>query len=118
MDWTKTRERGSRGLFVMALAGSLMLMGACGLYTKGQGTQPGLSGVPSAGPGALNTQGFARFTQCMKSHGVNLALPNVSGGTPSAPAAGSFNPNDPKFQKAQQACQQFLGGVPSPPGGN
>jgi hypothetical protein len=55
------------------------------------------------------------FAQCMRDHGIDYPDPVFSedGGVtligPDEGAAG-FDPNDPAFQAAQEACQEIFGG--------
>jgi len=109
--------------------------------------------MPSGGPGNLTAQDIKanqakglKFSQCMRSHGLpNFPDPQSDSGGGStfqqsggpgakngAPGAAlsingqtfTFDPSDPAFQKAQQACSSILGikgGLQGPPpssGGN
>jgi hypothetical protein len=110
--------------------------------------------MPDGGPDKMNSQDVKanlakglKFSQCMRQHGLpNFPdpQPNSGGGTTfkqTAPGSGgnggpvgslsingqtfSFDPSDPAFQKAQQACSSILGikgGLAAPPppasGGN
>ena len=62
-------------------------------------------------------QNALKFAQCMRAHGVDVPDPQPgSGGLPIRIGTGNgkVNPDDPKFQAAQQACQSVLGN----PGGS
>jgi hypothetical protein len=48
------------------------------------------------------------FARCMRAHGINVPNPETSGGGIGIRIQGGINPNDPKFQQAQQACQKLL----------
>jgi hypothetical protein len=86
---------------------------------------PGPGGKPSPGPGGGQfttamkvgnaTQG-AKFSSCMRKHGVsNFPDPNSKGVIQFGSAQG-IDPNSPAFTSAQSACQKLLpnGGAPSP----
>jgi hypothetical protein len=57
------------------------------------------------------------FAKCMREHGVDMPDPDFSGGggvfrVGGGPGKG-IDPDDPTFQKAQEACQEILeGGLP------
>jgi hypothetical protein len=55
-----------------------------------------------------------RFAKCMRQHGVDMPDPDFSQGGIRMQIRGKINPNDPSFQKAQEACQSLL---PGPKGG-
>ena len=48
---------------------------------------------------------FAKFSSCMRQHGVDLPTPTPGQGPP---AGAQINRNDPKVQAAQKACQSKL----------
>jgi pyruvate/2-oxoglutarate dehydrogenase complex dihydrolipoamide acyltransferase (E2) component len=54
-----------------------------------------------------------KFAKCMREHGVNMPDPQFQSGGKVQQKIDA-NPNDPKFQAAQQACQKE---APSPIGG-
>lgn len=57
-----------------------------------------------------------KFASCMRSHGVpNFPDPDSGGSVSIGPSSG-INPNSPKFQAAQQACEKLMpkGPAPSP----
>ena len=60
------------------------------------------------------------FAQCMRDHGVDMPDPDFSGdGAVIMQGPGSINPDDPKFQEAQEACEGILGDLRPPrPGGS
>ncbi len=61
-------------------------------------------------------QNGARFAACIRAHGVaNFPDPNSQGAIQIGPSSG-IDPNSPRFQTAQQACQKLLpnGGQPTP----
>ncbi len=54
----------------------------------------------------------ARYAQCMRSHGIPIQDPTVSGGGVSIQASpGAFDPSSDQFKQAQQACQHYLEAV-------
>jgi hypothetical protein len=75
----------------------------------------------SAPTAAQNSQLQAlalKLADCMRSHGVpNYPDPKVSGGVMSEHLGSSsgVNSNSPAFQRAQQACRQYLPGASSSP---
>jgi hypothetical protein len=58
-------------------------------------------------------QNALKFARCMRDHGINVPDPQTSGGGIKLEGPNGVNPDDPKFQQAQQACQKYL----SIPGG-
>jgi hypothetical protein len=78
-------------------------------------------GAPSPAQQAKMQEGALKFSQCMRSHGVpsfpdpKFGVGRVSlriGGGPSG-----IDPNSPRFQAAQKACQSILPGPKAGPGG-
>jgi hypothetical protein len=49
---------------------------------------------------------FAKFSSCMRQHGVELPNPGAGGGPPAG--GNQINRNDPKVQAARKACQDKL----------
>ena len=130
----------SRHAIIAVLALSLVavatLAAGCGgtaspsvasLGPSGAGTSTSSDGGSAAGPSTssssgggagltLKTADAAKFSSCMRSHGVpNFPDPSSGGGISIGPGSG-IDPNSPKFRAAQQACQKVLpnGGQPSP----
>jgi hypothetical protein len=97
--------------------------GQSGSGSGGGGPQAGSAGSGSGGGpslrlqiGAGTQQNAAKFSVCMRAHGVrNFPDPSAQGGISIGPSSG-IDPNSPTFQAAQQACQKLLpnGGRPSP----
>jgi hypothetical protein len=101
---------------------SVANLGSGDTTTTTQGDSPSSSGGSansgsSGGPQlSLRTENGARFSACMRSHGVhNFPDPNGQGGITIGPGSG-VNPDSPTFQAAQRICQKLLpnGGTPSP----
>jgi hypothetical protein len=64
-------------------------------------------GSPSGAVSAQRRQQALKFAQCMRTHGVpNFPDPQFHGG---GVLIQGINPNDPAFQKAQQACGSLIG---------
>ena len=58
------------------------------------------------------------FAQCMRDHGIDMPDPDFSGdGGVMQEFGGSINPDDPRFQEAQEACQGILGDLRGPAAG-
>jgi len=58
------------------------------------------------------------FAQCMRDHGIDMPDPDFSGdGAVMQEFGGSINPDDPRFQEAQEACQGTLGDLRGPAAG-
>jgi hypothetical protein len=80
---------------------------ACQQYMPNGGAAPT--------PDAADLAAERKFAKCMRDHGINIPDPNPDGqlvvGQDQNP---QFNPDDPKFQEAQKACQSLLpnGGAP------
>ncbi len=49
------------------------------------------------------------YAQCMRDHGIDMPDPKFSGGGMTQMLGGDINPDDPKFQAAQEACGDILG---------
>jgi hypothetical protein len=73
--------------------------------------QQGAFGNVSASQRQEFQDAFAKFSSCMRQHGVDVPNPG-SGGGPGAGGAGGaggqLDRNDPKVQTAQKACQSKL----------
>jgi hypothetical protein len=88
---------------------------------SGGGPQAGSAGSGSGSHltlqlGAGKAATAAKFSACMRAHGVeNFPDPSSGGGISIGPSSG-IDPESPTFQAAQQACQKLLpnGGQPSP----
>jgi hypothetical protein len=52
-----------------------------------------------------------RFARCMRAHGINVPDPEVKGGGVRIHIEGNLNPESPRFQAAQRACQSLLPGL-------
>ena len=92
------------GLLAAALACLALLAAAC-------------SSSPSSGTGAAPASGSARhselaFSRCMRAHGITaFPDPNSQGGIALSPQpGGDLEPNNPRFQAANQACQHYQPG--------
>lgn len=48
------------------------------------------------------------FAQCMRDNGIDVPDPDPNGGF--VIGGGEIDPDDPEFQAALEACQEFLGG--------
>lgn len=86
---------------------------ALGLTACGGGDSKATSGSPnSSSSSASNSARALEFTQCLRSHGVDVPDPSESSGgnlsfkAPSG-SGGGTNPNSPTFQAAMQACQKY-----------
>ena len=88
--------------------------------------------MAAAGPGgpgghiaAEDLDKLLQFAKCMREHGIDMPDPNGDGGIvfkvdnsgSNTVDKGIGGPDDPKFQAAQTACQEFLPGKPSFSGG-
>lgn len=59
---------------------------------------------------------FAKFSSCMRQHGVDIPAPGSGGGPPAG--GGGIDRNDPKIKAATEACRsQLPQGGPGGPGG-
>jgi hypothetical protein len=113
---------GGSGPPQVANLGSATTSGS-GAGSGGGGAQAGAAGGGSGvGPhltlqlGAGKAAVAARFSACMRKHGVSsFPDPSSGGGITIGPGSG-IDPRSPSFQSAQQACQRLLpnGGRPSP----
>jgi hypothetical protein len=108
-------KSGAPRLLIGALVGAAVLAG-CG---------PSGTASATASPSLSPNDAARKFAQCMRQHGINLPDPQSS----SSGGNGAFvisngngdgnltaGPDDPKFQKAQDACKSFMpsGGQLSP----
>ena len=91
----------------LGAAGCLALAG-CGSTDAASGTttDPGT-------PSGKSPQQALQFAQCMRAHGVSNFPDPTGQGIQIAPGSG-INPQSPAFQRAQNACKQYLpnGGAP------
>jgi len=75
------------------------------------GSDPGSSAAPSASPMSPEDAMLA-YARCMRSHGVNLPDPKITtgaGGQSGTIAVGGVDlKNQPGFEAAQKACEQFM----------
>jgi hypothetical protein len=80
----------------------------------------GGGGGGKGGPGPSATASMSlqdqmlRYTQCMRTHGVDVPDPGADGGGVELTMPSGAKLSDPKVQVAMQACQQYLpsGGAP------
>jgi hypothetical protein len=67
--------------------------------------------LPNGGePGKVDPQAHQKmlaFARCMRQHGMNIPDPQPDGGIDVDGAKG-VDPDDPRFQAAEQACQRYL----------
>ena len=83
------------------------------------------AGGPSGHISAEDLDKLLQFAKCMREHGIDMPDPNGDGGIvfkvdnsgSNTVDKGIGSPDDPKFQAAQTACQEFLPGKPSLSGG-
>jgi hypothetical protein len=77
---------------------------ACARYRPNGGKGPNLTPAERA----QRADQVLAFARCMRAHGIDVPNPETSGGHIGIRIQGGVNPNDPKFQQAQQACQKLL----------
>jgi hypothetical protein len=136
-DGEAVRERAARLSRLGAVTAALLLLGVTATACSGGSSpgvasagatattaasngqlssgDPGTNGAPSGSTSGLTlsggnaTQSLA-FSQCMRAHGVSdFPDPDAQGQTQISGGANSdLNPNNPTFQKAQNACQSKL----------
>jgi hypothetical protein len=78
------------------------------------GTTTTTTSIGASGPSSSSSSGTTTWAQCMQQHGVDVPSgppTGASSGAPS-PVAGSYNPNSPTTQAAEQACQQYASAKP------
>jgi len=94
------------GLLVALSVLSVVVLSAC--------AGPASAGAtPTPSPSPNPQQQALEFAQCMRANGVpDFPDPSSAGGGGSVLGNGSgIDPNDPAFQKAQQACRKYLQGT-------
>jgi hypothetical protein len=74
----------------------------------------GQGGPPQLSPEQQEQR--AEFTECMRENGIDVPDPDPNGGGFGL-GGGDFDPNDPDFQAAIEACQDFFAGFRGGPGG-
>jgi hypothetical protein len=82
-------------------------MNACKRYEPNGGRANG-------SPDPKMVDAMARFTQCMRDHGIPMQDPTTSGGASQViggDQSSGPDPNSDQFKQAQQACQHYLNGV-------
>jgi hypothetical protein len=106
------RTRQSRTAFAAIALGVVLLTAACsGSTTTAQANSSAAQSDPSAGSSSSSgSSPQLQFAKCMRSNGVTDFPDPDSNGTFQLPdGTGDLNPNSPVNQKAQEACQHFLG---------
>lgn len=109
------------GLLTLALVACGPAGGAAdGVASLGSGTTT-TAGTPAAGgTGGDGSDGgddrFYLFAKCMRDQGVDVPDPEPGGGPVRIGPGSGIDPEDPKFQEAQQACAKEVGDMI--PGGN
>jgi hypothetical protein len=73
-----------------------------------EGAGPGDGEGPSAEEQAAMEDALLAYAQCMRDHGIDMPDPEFSGGGV-IQQGGDFDPNDPEFEEADDACRHFLG---------
>ena len=90
---------------VLALIG--LLATACG-----GGSSPSAASGGGGGGGSTQVQAELAYARCMRAHGVpDFPDPNAQGGIALQPKpGGDLEPNNPRFQAGNQACQHYQPG--------
>jgi hypothetical protein len=106
------RTRPSRVTFAAIALGVVLLTAACsGPATTAQANSPAAQPAPAAG--SSSSPGGSpqlQFAECMRSNGVtDFPDPDSNGQFALPDNTGDLNPTSPVNQKAQEACQHFLG---------
>jgi hypothetical protein len=73
-----------------------------------EGAGPGNGEGPSAEEQAAMEDALLAYAQCMRDHGIDMPDPEFSSGGV-IQQGGDFDPNDPEFEEADDACRHFLG---------
>jgi hypothetical protein len=73
-----------------------------------EGAGPGDGEGPSTEEQAAMEDALLAYAQCMRDHGIDMPDPEFSGGGV-IQRGGDFDPNDPEFEEADDACRHFLG---------
>jgi hypothetical protein len=109
-DWTgdDVKKVASLAGVIAGVALTAGLAAGCGSGPSGSGL-PAVSGTGPATAASTATPSAVAYTQCMRNHGVNMADPDPSTGTPKLGA--SVDPGDPSVKAALSACKSLL-----PPG--
>jgi hypothetical protein len=81
-------------------------MQACGDLLP-EGTGPGEGEGPTPEEQAALEEALLAYAQCMRDHGIDFPDPQFSGGGV-IQNGGNFDPSDPAFQDADEACKHFL----------
>jgi hypothetical protein len=102
----------------LRLTGATALPVAVAIFALAGCSMPFASPAAKASAATDPRQAMLQFTQCMRQHGINMPDPDSSGrvsvhsgtGSDGASTDGSAmtDPNDPKFQAAQTACQKYM----------
>jgi hypothetical protein len=116
MRWTTTC---ALGLLTFALMACGADGGAAtdGIASLGGGTTT-TAGTPTGGgaAGGGADDRFYLFAKCMRDHGVDVPDPDPGGGPVRIGPGTGIDPENPRFQEAQQACAKEVGDLI--PGGN
>ena len=65
-------------------------------------------GQPTAAQQAQTQQKWLAFSKCMRAHGITDFPDPSNGGPPNIQPGGDLNPNNPRFQTAENACKAHL----------
>jgi hypothetical protein len=87
--------------------------GVANIGTSTSSASPSASGGSAGGGKTSKIADGARFSACMRSHGVhNFPDPGANGGLNISPDMG-FDPSSPTFKAAERACRSLLH-IPAP----
>jgi hypothetical protein len=99
------------GLIVSALLALVALATACAGGSSGPGVAgQGAASSPSASPSGDLRDAQLAYAQCMRDHGISeFPDPEPGGGIAVVgEPGGELDPNNPRFQAADEACQSLL----------
>lgn len=96
-------------LIGLAAVPLVVLIAACGSPGTGVATLAGSTASPTASASKTvdSQDATLALAKCMRANGVDMPDPSGSGGF-QPPGGAGFNPQDPKFQKAIQACRSQM----------
>ena len=121
-------RHGGYALAAVLIVGAGLAASACG-GDAAEGAQVASLGGSSTGTTSTTTTGatsddpqevMLSYTKCMRKEGIDLPDPDFSNGPRGGfrlALGGDVNPDDPKFQAAQEACQSAIDDLGGPRGG-
>ena len=69
---------------------------------------PRLDNGPGGKPDAATLERMLKFSRCMREHGIDMPDPDPDGGVRIDAKDSTIDPQSTRFQRAAQACREFM----------